>query len=104
MTESNHGYIGYYVAVNAAFWQSLPDDLRAGLETTLDEVTDWGNARSEAINQEAKQKIMESGRSQITVLTPEQLAAWQQAMRPVWDEFRDRIGADLVDAALAAAQ
>jgi C4-dicarboxylate-binding protein DctP len=104
MTESNHGYIGYYVAVNAQFWQSLPDDLRTGLEATLDEVTKWGNARSEAINQEGKQRIIESDRSQITVLTPEQLAQWQQAMRPVWDQFRDRIGADLVDAALAAAQ
>ena len=50
MTESNHGYIGYYVAVNAPFWQSLPEDLRAGLEATLAEVTQWGNARSEAIN------------------------------------------------------
>ena len=104
MTESNHGYIGYYVAVNAPFWQALPDDLRAGLETTLAEVTQWGNARSEAINQEDKQRIVDSGQSEITVLTAEQLTAWQAAMRPVWDEFRDRIGGDLVDAALAAAQ
>jgi hypothetical protein len=29
---------------------------------------------------------------------------WQAAMRPVWDEFRDRIGGELVDSALAAAQ
>ena len=42
ITESNHGYIGYFVAVNAAFWQSLPDDLRAGLEATLAEVTAVG--------------------------------------------------------------
>ncbi len=104
VTESNHGYIGYYVAVNAAFWQSLPDDLRLGLETTLAEVTEWGNARAEAINLEDKQRIIDSGRSQITVLTPEQQAAWQAAMRPVWDEFGDRIGRDLVDAAQAAAQ
>jgi C4-dicarboxylate-binding protein DctP len=104
ITESNHGYIGYYVAVNAPFWQALPDDLRAGLESTLAEVTQWGNARSEAINQEDKQRIVDSGRSEITVLTPEQLEAWQSAMQPVWDQFRDRIGAELVDAALAAAQ
>jgi C4-dicarboxylate-binding protein DctP len=38
------------------------------------------------------------------VLTPQQLEAWQAAMRPVWDQFRDAIGADLVNAALAAAQ
>jgi C4-dicarboxylate-binding protein DctP len=104
ITETNHGYIGYYVAVNAAFWQSLPGDLRAGLEAALEEVTRWGNARSEAINQEDRQRIVESGRSEITVLTPEQLELWQAAMRPVWDEFRDRIGAELVDAALAAAR
>jgi C4-dicarboxylate-binding protein DctP len=104
MTESNHGYIGYYLAVNAPFWRSLPADLRSGLEATLEEVTQWGNERSEEINQEDKQRIIESGRSELTVLTPEQLEAWQAAMRPVWDEFRDRIGADLVSAALAAAQ
>ncbi|HET7924946.1 MAG TPA: TRAP transporter substrate-binding protein [Rhodanobacteraceae bacterium] len=102
MTESNHGYIGYYVAVNTAFWKALPDDLRSGLEATVAEVTQWGNARSEQINQEDKQRIVDSGKSELTVLTPEQLEAWQIAMRPVWDEFRDRIGAELVDAALAA--
>jgi C4-dicarboxylate-binding protein DctP len=101
MTESNHGYIGYYVAVNAEFWGSLPEDLRAGLEATLEEVTEWGNARSEAINLEDKQRIVDSGRSEVTVLTPEQQAAWQAAMRPVWDQFADRIGRELVEAASA---
>jgi C4-dicarboxylate-binding protein DctP len=104
ITESNHGYIGYYVAVNAAFWKSLPEDLRSGLEAALAEVTEWGNERSESINLEDRQRIVDSGRSAITVLTPQQQAAWQSAMRPVWDEFRDRIGGELVDAALAAAQ
>jgi C4-dicarboxylate-binding protein DctP len=104
MTESNHGYIGYYLAVNAPFWRSLPADLRSGLEATLAEVTQWGNERSEQINQEDKQRIVNSGRSELTVLTAEQLEAWQAAMRPVWDEFRESIGADLVNAALAAAQ
>jgi C4-dicarboxylate-binding protein DctP len=104
ITESNHGYIGYFVGVNSAFWQSLPEDLRTGLEAALAEVTEWGNARSEAINIEDRQRIVDSGRSQIAVLTPEQLAAWQTAMQPVWDRFRNGIGAALVDAALRSAQ
>jgi C4-dicarboxylate-binding protein DctP len=104
ITESNHGYIGYFVAVNAAFWESLPDDLRSGLEDALAEATQWGNARSEEINQQDRTRIIESGRSEVTVLTQEQLTAWQVAMRPVWDEFRGRIGEDLLEAALAAAQ
>jgi C4-dicarboxylate-binding protein DctP len=102
MTESNHGYIGYLVAVNAKFWQALPEDLRTGLEATLAEVTEWGNARAGEINLDDRKRIVDSGRSQITVLTPEQVAAWQAAMRPVWDRFRGEIGADLIDAALAA--
>jgi C4-dicarboxylate-binding protein DctP len=91
------------VAVNASFWRSLPADLRAGLEDALAEVTVWGNARAEEINQQDRQRVAESGRTTITVLTPEQLAAWREAMRPVWDEFRDRIGTDLIAAASAAA-
>jgi C4-dicarboxylate-binding protein DctP len=102
ITESNHGYIGYFVGVNAKFWQSLPDDLRKGLEDTLAEVTEWGNARAQAINLEDKQHIIDSGRSQVITLTPEQLGEWQAVMRPVWDEFRGKIGAPLIDAALAA--
>jgi C4-dicarboxylate-binding protein DctP len=104
ITESNHGYIGYFVGVNAKFWQSLPQDLRKGLEDTLAEVTDWGNARAEAINLEDRQHIIDSGRSQVITLTPEQLKAWQTVMHPVWDEFRDKIGTALIDAAQAAAQ
>jgi C4-dicarboxylate-binding protein DctP len=104
MTQSNHGYIGYFVGVNAKFWQALPEDLRKGLEATLAEVTEWGNARAEQINLDDRKRIVDSGRSQIATLTPEQLAAWQTVMHPVWDQFRDKIGSDLVDAALAAAK
>ncbi|HEY8520182.1 MAG TPA: TRAP transporter substrate-binding protein [Gammaproteobacteria bacterium] len=102
ITESNHGYIGYYVAVNRAFWEGLPADLREGLEATLAEVTQWVNAHSEDINREHRRLIEESGRSEIITLTREQLAAWQRAMAPVWDQFRDEIGPELIAAAQRA--
>lgn len=102
ITDSNHGYIGYLVAVNPQFWQSLPDDVRTGLEEVMAEVTAWGNARSEDINQQARANIAESGRSDLVELSPQELAAWQQAMRPVWDQFADDIGPDLIEAAIAS--
>jgi C4-dicarboxylate-binding protein DctP len=102
ITESNHGYIGYLVAVNPQFWQSLPDDIRTGLEDVVAEVTEWGNAQSEAINQKGRADIVASGRSEIVELSPEELAAWQDAMRPVWDEFSGVIGQELIDAAIDA--
>lgn len=101
ITESNHGYLGYFVATNAEFWNGLPDDIRTGLEEILDEVTEWGNARADEINASARQSIIDSGRSEVIELDADELAAWRRAMAPVWDEFRDRIGADLIDAATA---
>jgi C4-dicarboxylate-binding protein DctP len=101
ITESNHGYLGYFVATNEKFWDGLPDDIRTGLEEVLDEVTEWGNARAHDINLTARQKIVDSGRSQIIELDQDELAEWRRAMKPVWDQFRDQIGSDLIDAAAA---
>jgi C4-dicarboxylate-binding protein DctP len=104
ITETNHGYLGYFVATNAEFWDGLPDDIREGLEEILAEVTEWGNARASEINASARQSIIDSGRSEIVELGPGELAAWRRAMAPIWDEFSDAIGADLIDAARAMAE
>jgi len=97
--ESNHGYIGYLVAVNPQFWGGLPEDIRLGLEEVLAEVTEWGNAQAEVINQEARAKVAAAGRGEIIDLTPEQLAQWQEVMHPVWDQFAADIGPERIAAA-----
>lgn len=103
ITESNHGYIGYLVAVNPGFWNSLPADLREGVEAALMEATEWGNERAADVNREARQAIIDSGRSEIITLGNEEMAAWREVMRPVWDQFRGVIGGDVIDAANAIA-
>ena len=104
LTETNHGYIGYLVTVNPSFWNGLPEDIRAELEAIVVEVAEWANAISEQINSDGRTKIAESGASEIVGLTPEELVVWQEAMRPVWDQFEETIGAELIEAALAARQ
>ncbi len=104
LTETNHGYIGYLVTVNLEFWNSLPADIRDVIEDILFVVTLQANAESSRINEEDKQKIIASGLSEVVVLTPDELRAWQEAMKPVWEQFQDSIGADLIAAALAARQ
>ena len=104
ITETNHGYIGYFVAVNAEFWESLPTDIRVGLEAILAEVTTWGNERSAEINASGRQAILDSGQSELIELSPVELAAWRAAVAPVWDEFRDVIGPDLIEAAQSASE
>src|SRR5919106_3800508 len=101
ITETNHGVIDYLVVTSAEFWDGLPDDVRSDLERILGEVTAKYNAEAERINQEARQKILDEG-VEIRELTPEQRQAWVDAMKPVWDQFSDDIGSDLLDAAVQA--
>jgi C4-dicarboxylate-binding protein DctP len=104
ITESNHGVIDYMLITNAEFWNGLPDDIRAELDKIVTEVTAENNKIAGDLNAEAKQKIIDAGTSEIIELTPEQRAAWVEAMKPVWDEFSGEIGADLIEAAQAANQ
>ena len=101
VTETNHGYLGYLFTVNADFWNSLPDDIRAELTAIAQEVSIWANAKAASINLDGKEKIIASGQTEVVELTAAERAEWQQAMRPVWEKFTDNIGADLIAAAEA---
>ena len=98
-TESNHGLIDYMVITNSKFWSGLQPDVRTQLEAILAEVSVEVNKQAEALNQSAKQKIIDSKTSEIVTLTPEQRGKWRDAMKPVWEEFSKDIGADLIKAA-----
>jgi C4-dicarboxylate-binding protein DctP len=102
ITESNHGVIDYMVVANADFWNGLPEDIRTELGKVMDEATLEVNKVANEYNDRDKQKIVDSGRSEIITLTPEEVTAWRNAMTPVYDKFRDDIGDDLIKAAQAA--
>ena len=103
-TESDHGYLGYMVVTNAKFWSGLPADVRTELEKILAEVTIEVNKSSTALNNGDRQKIKDSGKTEILPFTAEQRAAWKAAMKPVYDKFTGDIGKEIVDAAQASNQ
>lgn len=102
ITESNHGLLSYMVIVNTKFWNEIPADIRTELTKILDEVSVEVNKQSHDLNQGDKQKIIDSGASTIVTLTPEQREQWREMVKPVWKQFEDAIGADLIKAAEAA--
>jgi C4-dicarboxylate-binding protein DctP len=95
---SNHGYDGYAVIVNKKFWDALPADVRTTLEAAMREATEFENQLSLQDNEEAIAKVKASGRSTVYALTPEEQAAWRQALLPVHREMEGRIGKPLIDA------
>ncbi len=99
ITESNHGVLDYMLVSNSAFWFSLPHSIRVVLEGIVDEVTYSVNQQAEALNKAERDRVRQSGTSEIITLTAEEREAWRNAMRPVWKQFEAEIGADIVKAA-----
>jgi C4-dicarboxylate-binding protein DctP len=90
------------VLTNAGWWKSLPADVRSELEAILAEVSEEVNRLSVELSRQDRQRVIDSGRTEVITLTPEQLAEWSKAMKPVWDRFQGEIGQDLVEAAHAS--
>ena len=103
ITETDHGYIGYLVAVNPEFWRGLPADVRSALDAALAEATEYVNSEARKINDEARGRVVAAGRNTLIELTVEERRQWRAAMRPVWDRFAADIGAELLAAAGAEA-
>ncbi|HEB94988.1 MAG TPA: DctP family TRAP transporter solute-binding subunit [Sedimenticola thiotaurini] len=102
ITESNHGLLDYMVVTSREFWMGLPDDVRAEVKKALDEAIAFGNQVAAEKAVADKQKIIDSGRSEVIELTPAERAQWVAVMKPVWKKFEGQIGRDLIDAAYNA--
>ena len=98
ITETNHGIIDYLVVASVDWLDSLDPAVRDQFTTILSEVTETRNAESTAVNEEAKQAIVDAG-GVVRQLDDAQRQAWVEAMRPVWDQFAADIGQDVIDAA-----
>ncbi|SHH36670.1 C4-dicarboxylate-binding protein DctP [Cognatiyoonia sediminum] len=100
VTETNHGIIDYLVVTSTDFLDGLDPEVREQFLTILDEVTATRNGEAFAVNEEAKQAIIDAG-GEVRQLTAEQRAAWVDAMKPVWDQFVGDVGQENIDAAQA---
>ncbi|WP_293708712.1 DctP family TRAP transporter solute-binding subunit [Donghicola sp.] len=100
VTETNHGLLDYMLVTSVDFWDSLDDDVREQLSTIVDEVTSTRNAAIAEVDAEARQAVLDAG-GVIRELSPESRQAWVDAMLPVWDQFREDVGQENIDAAQA---
>ncbi len=99
ITESNHGLLDYMVVTSKEFWMELPDDIRTEVKAALDEAIKFGNGVAYKKSVADRQRIIDSGRSEVIQLSDAERAQWVEVMKPVWKKFEDDIGADLIDAA-----
>ncbi|PIE16980.1 MAG: C4-dicarboxylate ABC transporter [Rhodobacterales bacterium] len=98
VTETDHGVLDYLVVTNVDWLESLDADVRDQLLQIFAEVTQTRNAEAFAVNEAAKQSIIDAGGT-IRKLTPEQRQVWVDTMKPVWEKFAGDVGQDNIDAA-----
>lgn len=102
MTITNHGYLGYAVIVNKKFWDGLPADIRTQLETAMKESTVYANHMANEKSIKDLEAVKATGKTEVTVLTPEERAAFRAALIPVHEKMTDRIGKETIDAVYKA--
>ncbi len=96
MTMSNHGYLGYAVIVNKAFWDGLPADIRSELTEAMKEATAYERSIAQSDNDDALAKVIAAKTTTVYELTPAEREEWKKALLPVHKEFEDVIGKDLI--------
>jgi C4-dicarboxylate-binding protein DctP len=104
LTLSDHGYIGYAVITNRAFWDKLPPDIRTILEQAMRDATRYANAISQQDNDDALAAMKATQKIEFIELTPTEKVAWRRALLPVQSEMESRVGKDLIDAIHKEAQ
>lgn len=92
------------MVTSAEFWYGLPEILRNEIKSALDEAISYGNKISAIKAAGDRQKIIESGKSQLISLSSEERQRWIDAMTSVWKMFEQDIGKDLIDSAVKANQ
>ncbi len=94
--QTDHGYLGYAVIVNKKFWDGLPADVRAGLESAMKEATVFANQIARQENEQALEKIKASGKTAVYVPNAQERAAWKKAMVSVHKDMEGRIGKETI--------
>ncbi|KZN14253.1 TRAP transporter substrate-binding protein [Marinomonas sp. TW1] len=101
ITETNHQLLAYLFMTSSEFLDSLSSEDRAQFLQIADDVTQEANLSVKAKEAANRANILKAG-GKINSLTPEQLNVWVDTMKPVWKQFENYIGKDLINAAAGA--
>lgn len=97
LTLDGHTYSPETVVFSLQTWNKLPKEYQDIIIKAAQEARDFNRQRAEEQNQKFLDQMKSKG-LQVTELTPEQKAAFQEKMKPVWAKFENVIGKDLIDA------
>ena len=96
VTLLHHTHQAYAIVVNKKFWDGLPSDIREILEGAVADATTYANALGAAEENDAREKIVASGRTTIYEPTAAEREEMKRAMMPVHQEMEKRLGRESI--------
>lgn len=92
MIRDRHTYNVFIFKVNGKVWKSLPERLRAIIESTAAEVRDFQRKLNRAVDDDFVRRLRDRG---MTVHEPSraELEAWKDATAPLYEEAKKIVGA-----------
>ena len=96
ITLSRHQWAGIMFLANERMWEAQPEHVQDLFQQAAKESEAW---EREALNDEEAQYLaeMEEAGMTVTRLTPEQSQAFQDEMHGIWDDYRSKLGAELIE-------
>jgi C4-dicarboxylate-binding protein DctP len=101
ITVTNHADIEFIVVANTDWWESLPAEHRAIIETAAMNAEAHVRDAMSQIEAEAYAAAEENGMA-IYQPTTDELSAWREVSQPVYDAYLEQagaLGAEILDAA-----
>lgn len=101
LSLTGHVYAATVVLINNDFYNKLPEDIKKIIDEGAVKFRDEQRKLAAQQDTEWVDKLKAVG-MHVNELTPEQKQKFIDATRPVYDKYKNEIGADLVDMAIAA--
>jgi len=102
LTLSGHVYGPHLLLINKKLFDSFPAEDQKVILEAAQESAKYQRDINRKMNSDLLDKLKEVGMT-VTIPTPDELKAFQDATKPVYDEWIPKIGKDLVNEFQAAA-
>ncbi|PJW14797.1 MULTISPECIES: TRAP transporter substrate-binding protein [unclassified Geobacillus] len=97
ITISNHGYLGYAVMMNQAFWDHLPKDIQQKITEAMAEATQWNLQESKAQNERELNELRQREDVHLYLLSETEKRRWERKLAPLYQEFTRQFGSRLLN-------
>ncbi len=94
-SETRHVYTPFVIMIGEDYYNDMPEEYQTLIQEAAEDTRDYERVISREYDQWSKEQLEAQG-MEVTEISDEQLAEFQDATQPVYDQFSDEIGEDIV--------